>query len=66
MRLVMTFRGGLLVLEGPSGVVATGLEAVRARLWRGGDEVFCSSGIDFPDEHTSDPAVLAYCAKIRS
>ena len=66
MFLIMTFKAGLLVLEGPSGVVATGLEQVRARLWRGGDEIFCSSSIDFPDEYTSDPAVLAFCVAQRS
>lgn len=37
-------------------------EAKLEALFEGGDDVACSSSIDFPEEHTADPQVLALVA----
>ncbi len=44
-------------------VLARGLKAVRAALTPG-EQVACSSTIDFPAEHTNDKATIAFCVAI--
>ena len=43
------------------------LDALRALLDECGEtHVACSSSLDFPEEYTDDPAVVALCNAIRS
>jgi hypothetical protein len=60
----------LLTLLDGKLVVADRLKVIKAvyslaDIDEYGDDLMCSSSVDFPEEYTSDPTIIALCRAIR-
>jgi hypothetical protein len=66
MFTLLTIENGVLVAK-TGDVLAPGGKVIRALhdLAEFGDDVFCSSSVDFPQDYTGDPDVIALCRDIR-
>jgi hypothetical protein len=65
---ILTFDDGKLVVKEHGTVVAriTSIEEFNAACAANDGRMMCSSSVDFPHEYTTDPALIALCAEIRS
>lgn len=62
----LSIKDGKLVLETPTGQLVEITSLDHLAEVASGDSVMCSSSIDFPEDDTSDPAVIAMCRELRS
>ena len=64
---ILSLAGGVLTANHSGGVTAVlDTDAKLDAFLAANPDFFVSSDIDFPEEYTSDPAVLALVARVRS
>ena len=64
--LTINARGQLVAERDDAGLDAVEITSLdQLAQLAGGDDVLCSSSVDFPEESTADPGVIALCRQLR-